>query len=185
MTENVEQGAEAQAAATPATEAAAKPKKEKKVKEPKAAKEPKAEKAPVVKPAKDVKNGVNRPSTGVTLLVWTTADSLSTKAPTERAPLVEALKGKVEVGTIHTQYGRWRKYYGLVETKEQRQARLTLARDKKAETKKAEKAIKDAERDTKKADAKLKKEAAKAAKAAKAAPVATEPEQQAAEAAAE
>jgi hypothetical protein len=144
-----------------------------------------AEKPAKVEPkAKDVKNGVNRPATGVTKLVWDTADALSmvpdaegNKAPTERAPLVEALKGKVEVGTIHTQYGRWRKYYGLTETKEQRQTRLAAARAdkdaKKAEAKKvkdAEKAIKAAEKaaaDKVKADAKAAAEqAAEAAKQA-------------------
>jgi hypothetical protein len=176
MSENTAaENTEAQAVAAP-TEVAAKPKKEKKAKEPKVAKEPKAEKAPVVKPAKDVKNGVNRPSTGVTKAVWDMADSLSSKAPTERAPLVEALKGKVEVGTIHTQYGRWRKYYGLTETKEQRQARLQVARDKKDAAKKAEKAIKD----QKKADDAAAKAAAKAA-----APAPAEGEQQPAEAAAQ
>ena len=114
--------------------------------------------------AKDTKNGMTRPSTGVTLLVWTTADQLSAaaKAPTERAPLVEALKGKVEVGTIHTQYGRWRKYYGLTETKEQRQARLEAVRVKKNESKAAEKAIKDAA----KAEAKVVADAEKAKKKA-------------------
>lgn len=111
-----------------------KPKKEKKAKEPKAPKAPKikAEKPIVVKAEKDTKNGMTRPGGGVTKLVWDTADKLSTekKAAVERAALVKELEGKVEVGTIHTQYGRWRKYYGLTETKEQRQARLKIVRDK-------------------------------------------------------
>lgn len=127
-----------------------------------------AEKAePKAPRAKDTKNGVTRPSTGVTLLVWTTADRLSgeAKAPTERAPLVEALKGQVEVGTIHTQYGRWRKYYGLVETKEQRQARLDKAKAAKVEKTAAAKLAKQAEKDEKarlKAEEKAKKDAVKA-----------------------
>jgi len=111
----------------------------------KAAKDAAKPAKPVPK-AKDEKNGVTRPSYGVTLQVWTIADQLSAKAgaPIERAPLVDALKGQIEVGTIHTQYGRWRKYYGLTETKEQRQARLTKVRDEKTAKKAAEKAIKDA-----------------------------------------
>jgi hypothetical protein len=162
-------------------------KKPKKTAEEKAAeKQAKDAAKPVVEvKAKDTKNGVTRPAKGVTLLVWTTADALSAaaKAPTERAPLVGALKGKVEVGTVHTQYGRWRKYYGLVETKEQRQVRLTTARVKKDEAKAAEKVIKDAEKATKEAEkaaAKQKaaddKAAAKALKDAEAAAKAAAPE---------
>jgi hypothetical protein len=104
----------------------------------------------VAKPEKDTKNGVTRPSTGVTKLVWDTADRLSSEkndgTPVDRAPLVEALKGKVEVGTVHTQYGRWRKYYGLTEGKEARQARLKIARDAKDKEKADKKALKAAEK---------------------------------------
>lgn len=118
---------------------------------------------------KDAKFGVTRPQAGVTKLVWDTADSLSQakKDAVDRASLVKALEGKVEVGTIHTQYGRWRKYYGLTETKEQRQARLKIVRDQK---------------DVEKAAKKLAKDQAKAAEAAKQAPLqeTTEGEQQAA-----
>lgn len=160
----------------PVAETAAKPKKEKKVKEPKAEKppkEPKPVKEPAVKAPKDTKNGVTRPSTGVTLSVWTTADSLSSEGPTERATLVEALKGKVEVGTIHTQYGRWRKYYGLTETKEERQARLDKSREAKKAIKAAEKSEakvqKDAEAAVKAKEKQKLKDAKDAEKAAKAA----------------
>lgn len=167
MTEVVNEQANEGAQVAPA-EATAKPKKEKKVKEPKLPKEPKAEKVKAEPKAKDIKNGVNRPSTGVTKLVWDTADSLSQakEAPIERAPLVDALKGKVEVGTIHTQYGRWRKYYGLTETKEQRQARLATVRDTKAETKAANKVKKDAEKAIKAEEKRVAEEAKAAAKAA-------------------
>lgn len=139
--------------------------------------------------AKDTKNGVTRPARGVTLLVWQTADFISAekKAPAERAAVAEALSGKVEVGTIHTQYGRWRKYYGLVETKEQRQTRLDAAKTAKAEKVAAEKAAKKAVKEAAdkekadkaaaekqaKADAKAVKDAEKAAKAAAKEPVAS------------
>lgn len=176
----------------------AKPKKVKQTPEEKAAAkaekdrikaEAKANKPEKVVVAKDTKNGVTRPATGVTLLVWTTADQLSTKAPVERAKVVEALKGKVEVGTIHTQYGRWRKYYGLVETKEQRQARLDAAKVKKQEAAAAKKAERQAEKDkkaqekaaadAKKAQEKADKDAAKAAAAAAKAAAEKSPEPQA------
>jgi hypothetical protein len=49
----------------------------------------------------------------------------------DRATLTEALNGKVEIGTIHTQYGRWRKYYGLTETRDQRAERMAQIRAKK------------------------------------------------------
>jgi hypothetical protein len=119
-----------------------------------------AAKPVVVKAEKDVKYGVTRPSTGVTKLVWDTADQLSTekKDAVDRASLVKALEGKVEVGTIHTQYGRWRKYYGLTETKEARQARLKVIRDRKDAEKLAKKEQKEA--------AKKEVEQAAAAKAA-------------------
>lgn len=150
---------------TEAVEKAAKPKKEKLTDEQKAAnaaakakaaadKKAAAEaKKNAPKPAKDTKNGITRPGQGVTKLVWDTADRLSAekKEPTDRKSVVDALEGKVEVGTVHTQYGRWRKYYGLVETKEQRRARQEANNVVKAE---------------KAAKAKAEREATKAAKAA-------------------
>lgn len=162
-----------QKAAAPATAAEGKPAKSpKKTAEEKAAdkaaKKAAADKAKAeteaAKPAKDTKNGVTRPSTGVTKLVWDTADKLSSdlKAAVERAALVKALEGKVEVGTIHTQYGRWRKYYGLTETKEARQARLKVIRDRK-DAEKKDKADKKAEA----AKVKAETEAAAAAEKAK------------------
>lgn len=131
-----------------------------------------AEKVAAAPKAKDTQNGITRPGVGVTRKVWDMADALSKEKPTERAPLVEALKGQVEVGTIHTQYGRWRKYYDLTETKEERQARLAVARDAKNAVKAAEK------------EAKAKDKAAKAAAKAEADRVKAE-QKAAAEAAAE
>lgn len=89
------------------------------------------EKAP--RPPKDEANGVTRPSMGVTKEVWDTADMLSKRLGTyvDRSTLTEALNGKIEIGTIHTQYGRWRKYYGLTETRDQRAERMAQIRAKK------------------------------------------------------
>lgn len=61
-------------------------------------------------------NGVTRPNRGVTLKVWEIADQVSkdTKAPATRKLVTEAgLAAGLEQGTIHTQYGRWRKFNGL------------------------------------------------------------------------
>jgi hypothetical protein len=97
---------------------------------------------------KDQKNGVTRPGSGVTLQVWVKADELSKKleAPVDRATLTEVLRGIIEVGTIHTQYGRWRKYYGLSETREERRVRLESVRNAKEAAKAEEKAMKDQEK---------------------------------------
>lgn len=112
-----------------------KQKKEQKKGTPKAEKPAKEkvtkEKAP--RPAKDEANGITRPMMGVTKEVWDTADMLSKRLGTfvDRATLTEVLNGKVEIGTIHTQYGRWRKYYGLTENREQRAERMAQIRAKK------------------------------------------------------
>lgn len=85
-----------------------------------AAKAAKAAEKPV-KPAGVTQNGVTRPSRGVTLKVWEAADKISAekKAPAERKEVVAACESEVpEVGTIHTQYGRWRKFHGLVAVRE-------------------------------------------------------------------
>jgi colicin import membrane protein len=123
----------------------------------KAEKEAKKTAEPV---AKDVKNGIARPKAGVTKTVWDTADQLSKEAgqPIERSVLSAALDGQVQTGTIHTQYGRWRKYYGLSETREARRARLDSIRDAKKLEAEKNKQIKAAQ-----------KKAADDAKAAKAA----------------
>jgi multidrug resistance efflux pump len=99
----------------------------------KAEKQPKEKKEKAARPAKDEANGITRPAMGVTKEVWDTADMLSKRLGTyvDRSTLTEALNGRVEIGTIHTQYGRWRKYYGLVETADQRAARMAQIRAKK------------------------------------------------------
>ena len=79
----------------------------------------KAAATPAVKAASDTKNGVTRPSSGKTKLVWDTADRLSAakKEPIDRKTLTDELLAAphlLVVGTIHTQYGKWRKYHGLV-----------------------------------------------------------------------
>lgn len=98
-----------------------------------AAKAEKVVKEKVARAPKDEQNGISRPGMGVTKEVWDTADMLSKRLGTfvDRQTLTEVLNGKIETGTIHTQYGRWRKYYGLSETKDQRAARLEQIRAKK------------------------------------------------------
>ncbi|MCK9234962.1 MAG: hypothetical protein M0P09_01445 [Acholeplasmataceae bacterium] len=120
---------------------------------------------------KDERNGVTRPAGGVTRLVWEIADEISAKkgAPAERKEVTEIAEAQsINIGTIHTQFGRWRKYYGLVTPKEER-AKLQAEAKAEREAKKAEeKAAKEAEKAAKaeeKAKAKAEKEAAAAAKA--------------------
>ena len=70
-------------------------------------------------------NGVVRPLTGATLKIWEIADAISaaTKAPAERATVMEQGKAAgLQEGTINTQYGRWRKYHGLVTAREAKPA---------------------------------------------------------------
>lgn len=108
------------------------------------------------KPPKDENNGVSRPSSGATLKVWEIADALSAKheRPATRAEVTEeGLKADLVVGTIHTQYGRWRKYNGLVTPKEERQAKAAEAKAAK-EKEKADKAAAKKAADDAKAAAK-------------------------------
>lgn len=75
--------------------------------------------------SKQEKNGVVRPLTGATLKIWEIADAISaaTKAPAERAAVMEQGKAAgLQEGTINTQYGRWRKYHGLVTAREAKPA---------------------------------------------------------------
>ena len=61
-------------------------------------------------------HGVTRPNRGVTLKVWEIADAISKaeKRPATRKEVTEKGEAEgLEVGTIHTQYGRWRKFNGL------------------------------------------------------------------------
>lgn len=73
--------------------------------------------AAVERAAKDTKNDVTRPAVNTkTGLVWVIADRLSAaaKAPAERKAVMEQCKEEgVNEATAATQYGRWRKYYGL------------------------------------------------------------------------
>lgn len=70
---------------------------------------------------KDTKNGVTRPAANTkTGLVWVIADRLSAAAgaPAERKAVMDQCKEEgVNEATAATQYGRWRKYYGLTGTK--------------------------------------------------------------------
>lgn len=90
--------------------------------EDKAAKETAAKEATAAKTAKVEQNGVTRPASGKTLLVWTVADQMSAdlKKPVDRKALTDVLLAEphlLVVGTIHTQYGKWRKFHGLVTEK--------------------------------------------------------------------
>lgn len=111
---------EEQKAAEAQAKAEAKAKKE--AEKAAAAAAPKEPKTPAVV---DEKNGVTRPSSGKTKRVWDVADEMSQalKAPVDRSSLTERLLAEgLVVGTIHTQYGKWRKYHGLVTPKEAKPA---------------------------------------------------------------
>ena len=75
--------------------------------------------APAV--AKDERNGVTRPKTGTqTGTVWDICDKLSkeTGKPAERKPVVDhCTAAGINPSTAATQYGKWRKYHGLVSEK--------------------------------------------------------------------
>lgn len=74
---------------------------------------PKVEKAP-----KDEQNGIVRPKAGTkTSRVWEISDAMSAKLgePAPRKPVLEeAVSEGLNPSTAATQYGRWRKYHGLV-----------------------------------------------------------------------
>lgn len=70
-------------------------------------------------------NGVSRPLSGATKQVWEIADRISgeQRRPAERKEVTEAgLAAGLQQGTIHTQYGRWRKYNGLTSVREAKPA---------------------------------------------------------------
>lgn len=82
----------------------------------KAAKAAETAAAKAAKPASVSQNGVTRPNKGATLKIWEICDDLSkeTKKPAVRKDVTErALAAGLELGTTHTQYGRWRKFHGL------------------------------------------------------------------------
>lgn len=70
------------------------------------------EKAP-----KDEKNGIVRPKAGTkTGRVWEIADKLSADSgePVARKAVLDAAMAEgINAATAATQYGRWRRYYGL------------------------------------------------------------------------
>lgn len=103
-----------------------------------------AKAAPVPR-VKDEQNGVSRPSSGSTLRVWEIADQISAeqKRPATRTEVTEVgSKEGLVLGTIHTQFGRWRKYNGLVTPSEERAAANAEAKAEKEAAKKAEKEAK-------------------------------------------
>jgi hypothetical protein len=77
--------------------------------------EDKKEKETVVKVAQ---NGVTRPKDGTTTgQVWEIADKLSadTQKPAVRKAVVDACHERgINTSTASTQYGKWRKFHGLV-----------------------------------------------------------------------
>lgn len=122
-------------------------------------------------PAKIIQNGVTRPKAGTVVgQIWDVADSLSAKAgkPAERKDVLAACSG-LNAATVATQYGKWRKFHGLMGqlNKDEKAAE----KQAKEQAKAAEKAKKDAEKATKKAE----KEAAKAAPATPNSDVSVEP----------
>jgi len=80
--------------------------------------ETKAPEAAAEKAPKDEKNGVTRPRAGTsTGKVWEIADAISqeTKSPADRKSVVaKCTEAGINPSTAATQYGKWRKYHGLV-----------------------------------------------------------------------
>jgi hypothetical protein len=121
------------------------------------------------KPAKEPKpvitkieaNGIIRPNEGTaTGNVWAIADRISgeKKAPAERGEVVkQCVSEGINESTAATQYGRWRKFFGVVTVK-----KIKLSDEEKAAERAANKAAKAAEKE---AAAKVKADE-KAAKAA-------------------
>jgi hypothetical protein len=128
----------------------------------------KAEKEPKPVVAKIEANGIIRPNEGTaTGKVWTIADRISAakKAPAERGEVVkQAIAEGINESTAATQYGRWRKFFGVVTVK-----KVKLSDEEKAAERAAAKAAKVAEKEAAakvKADEKAAKAAAKASEKA-------------------
>lgn len=136
-------------------------------------------KTPVVPVVKDIQNGITRPKDGTTCgRVWAICEAFSVKnnAPAERGDVIKAaeLEG-INSATTATQHGKWRKYYGLTnsktpeekaaraEEKEAAKAKAAEERKAKAEAKAAEKAAKE---QAKKDNAEVAQAASEGAKAA-------------------
>lgn len=83
-------------------------------------------------------NGVTRPSAGTqTGKVWAIADAISTanNRPAKRSEVLEAgQKENINPATITTQYGQWRRFYGITKeaTAEPGDAAAKPAKGKKA-----------------------------------------------------
>lgn len=136
-------------------------------------------KTPVVPVVKDIQNGITRPKDGTTCgRVWAICEAFSVKnnAPAERGDVIKAaeLEG-INSATTATQHGKWRKYYGLTnsktpeekaaraEEKEAAKAKAAEERKAKAEAKAVEKAAKE---QAKKDNAEVAQAASEGAKAA-------------------
>lgn len=69
------------------------------------------------KPAREKQNGVTRPAGGTqTGKVWEIADSISTAngRPATRAEVTDAgAKAGINPATVTTQFGQWRRFYGI------------------------------------------------------------------------
>lgn len=78
---------------------------------------------------KDTKNGITRPKAGTkTGIVWELADKISAKNKEEasrKEVLAACEKKNLNPATAATQYGRWRKYYGLKGTGTPAKAKAT------------------------------------------------------------
>lgn len=76
------------------------------------------EAAPTAAVAKIAQNGVTRPKDGTTTgRVWAIADEISKKnsAPADRKTVIEQVVAEgINASTGATQYGKWRKFHGLV-----------------------------------------------------------------------
>lgn len=80
-----------------------------------------APEAPVVKVEEPEQNGVRRPSAGTTTRrVWEIADMLSQQhgRPAKRKEVIDACVAEsINASTATTQFGKWCKFFGLVEDK--------------------------------------------------------------------
>ena len=85
-------------------------------------KAPKAKKEPKVAVEKIIQNGVTRPKEGTqTGRVWEISEAMSNAlgAPVKRAEVIKAAEAEgINPSTTATQYGKWRKFHGLVAVKE-------------------------------------------------------------------
>ena len=73
---------------------------------------------PVAEVVKIAQNGITRPKDGTTTgRVWEIADAISEKngAPADRKTVIEQVVAEnINASTGATQYGKWRKFHGLI-----------------------------------------------------------------------